>query len=141
VGRDSAARELANASYQRCCERPGFFAALCRNFFEACPAAVACFAGTSFERQHRLLRHAVGVLLSFPNEPKVEPTLLTRIAERHGRRALAVPPSLYAPFVDSSIATVEQHDPAFTPEGNTPGGAPSNRGRLYDFPALGGARR
>ena len=113
---DSAAWELANASYQRCCERPGFFAAFHRNFFEACPAAVPRFAGTNFEWQHKLLRQAVGVLLVFPKEPEAEPTVLTRIAERHSRRDLAVPPSLYALFVDSLIATVEQHDPAFTPE-------------------------
>jgi hypothetical protein len=97
VGRDSAARELANASYQRCCERPGFFAAFYRNGFEAYPAAVPRLAGTTFERQHQLLRHAVGVLLIFPTEPEAEPTVLTRIAERHSRRDRAVPPSQYAP--------------------------------------------
>ena len=116
MGRDSAARDLASASYQRCCERPEFFAAFYRNFFTACPTAAPRFAGTNFERQHKLLHHAVGVLLIFPKEPDVEPTVLTRIAERHSRRDLAVPASLYAPFVESLIATVGQHDPAFTPE-------------------------
>ena len=116
MGRDSAARELANASYQRCRERPGFFAACYRTFVEACPAAVPRFAGTNFELQHKQLRHAVGVLLIFPTEPEAEPTVLTRIAERHSRRDLAVPAGLYAPFVDSLIATGEQHDPAFTSE-------------------------
>jgi hemoglobin-like flavoprotein len=140
VGRDSAARELANASYQRCCESPGFFAAFYRNFFEACPAAVPRFAGTDFERQHKLLRHAVGVLLIFPKEPEAEPTVLTRIAERRSRRDLAVPPSLYAPFVDSLIVTVEQHDPAVTPEVEHTWHRRNGR-RLHDFPVLGGARR
>ena len=116
MGRDSTARELASASYQRCCESPEFFAAFYRTFFRACPAAAPRFAATDFERQHKLLRHAVGVLLIFPKEPEAEPTVLTRIAERHSRRDLAVPPALYAPFVDSLIATVGQHDPAFTPE-------------------------
>lgn len=60
--------------------------------------------------------HAVGVLLIFSKRPGGEPTLLTRIAERHSRRDLAVPASLYAPFVDSLIATVKQFDPVFTPE-------------------------
>jgi hypothetical protein len=116
VGRDSTARELASASYQRCCESPEFFAAFYRNFFQVCPAAAPRFAATDFERQHKLLRHAVGVLLIFPKEPAVEPTVLTRIAERPTRRDLAVPAALYAPFVDSLIATVWQHDRAFTPE-------------------------
>jgi hypothetical protein len=55
------------------------------------------------------------VLLIFPTEPEAQPTVLTRIAERHGRRDLAVPAGFDAPFVDSLIATGEQHDPAFTP--------------------------
>jgi len=62
------------------------------------------------------LRHAVGVLLIFPKESDAEPTLLTRIAERHSRRDLAVPAEMYPPFVDSLIATVKRYDPTFTPE-------------------------
>jgi hemoglobin-like flavoprotein len=116
VGRDSAARDMASASYQRCCEQPEFFSGFYRNFFRLCPEAAPRFAHTDFERQNRLLRHAISVLLIFPKEPDTEPTLLTRIAERHGRGDLAIPASLYPPFVDSLIATVEQYDPAFTPE-------------------------
>lgn len=116
MSRDSAARDLADASYQRCCEAPGFFESFYRNFFTACPAAAPRFAQTDFERQNKLLRHALGLLLIFPKQPDGEPTLLTRVAERHGRRDLDVPPSLYPPFVDSLIATVRQYDPAFSPE-------------------------
>jgi hemoglobin-like flavoprotein len=116
VSRDSAARDLASASYQRCCEEPEFFSAFYRNFFQVCPEAAPRFAHTDFERQNRLLRHALGVLLIFPKQPETEPTLLTRIAERHSRRDLAIPASFYPPFVDSLIATVQQYDPAFTPE-------------------------
>jgi hemoglobin-like flavoprotein len=116
VSRDSAARDLANASYQRCCETPGFFESFYRNFFAVCPEAEPRFAKTDFERQNKLLRHALGLLLIFPKQPDGEPTLLTRVAERHSRRDLDVPPSLYPPFVDSLIATVRQYDPAFSPE-------------------------
>ena len=116
MSRDSAARDLANASYQRCCETPGFFESFYRNFFAACPAAAPRFAKTDFERQHRLLRHALGLLLIFPKQPDGEPTVLTRVAERHSRRDLDVPPSLYPAFVDSLIATLRQYDPAFSAE-------------------------
>jgi hemoglobin-like flavoprotein len=107
---------LASASYQRCCKNPGFFVAFYRNFFTVCPEAAPRFANTDFERQNKLLRHAFGLLLIFPKQPDAEPTLLTRVAERHGRRDLNVPPSFYPPFVDSLIATVKQYDPACTPE-------------------------
>jgi len=116
VSRESAARDLANASYQRCCETPGFFESFYRNFFKACPAAAPRFAQTDFERQNKLLRHALGLLLVFPKQPEGEPTVLTRVAERHSRRDLDVPPTLYPPFVDSLIATVRQYDPAFSAE-------------------------
>jgi hemoglobin-like flavoprotein len=116
VTRDSAAQDLASASYQRCYDRPAFFEAFYRNFLAACPEAAPRFAQTDFERQNKLLRHAVAMLLIFPKQPEAEPTLLTRIAERHSRRDLAVPAALYPPFVDSLIATVQQYDPLFTPE-------------------------
>jgi hemoglobin-like flavoprotein len=115
VSRDSAARDLASASYQRCSEAPGFFESFYRNFFEACPEAAPRFAHTDFARQNKLLRHALGLLLIFPKQPDGEPTLLTRVAERHSRRDLDVPPSLYPPFVDSLITTIKQYDPAFSP--------------------------
>jgi hemoglobin-like flavoprotein len=116
VAGDSEARDLASASYQRCCDRPGFFESFYRNFLTVCPEAAPRFARTDFARQNKLLRHAIGVLLIFPKQPDAEPTLLTRIAERHSRRDLAVPASLYPPFVDSLIATVKQYDPICTPE-------------------------
>ncbi|HEY6209904.1 MAG TPA: globin [Gemmatimonadales bacterium] len=116
MSRDSEARDLASASYQRCSEQPDFFPSFYRNFFAACPEAAPRFARTDFERQNRLLRHALGLLLVFPRQPEQEPSLLARVAERHSRWDLNVPPSLYPPFVDSLVATVRQYDPAFTPE-------------------------
>ena len=116
MSRDSAARDLASASYQRCCETPQFFEAFYRNFFTACPEAAPRFAKTDSERQHKLLRHALGLLLLFPKQPENDHTLPARVAERHSRRDLYIPPSLYPPFEDSLIATVKQFDPAFTME-------------------------
>ena len=110
------AADLARASYQRCAAAPEFLSAFYQHFFQACPEAEPRFAHTDFERQHRLLTHAIGLLLSFPTQPPTEPTILTRLAERHSRRDMAVPPSFYAPFIDSLIATVAQYDPECTPE-------------------------
>lgn len=104
----------ARESYDRVCRMPEFFTAFYRNFFHACPEAEALFAKTDFERQDKLLRHAVGLLLSFPNEPLTEPTILSRLAERHGPRDLNIRPELYGPFIDALVATVRQHDPQFT---------------------------
>ncbi len=112
---DRETMAAAKASYDRCCTVPRFFEDFYRNFFARCPQARAMFARTDFERQHRLLRHAFGLLLIFPKQPASEPTILTRVAERHSRRELGVDPSLYQPFIDALIDTVRRCDPDFTP--------------------------
>ena len=112
---DRETMAAAKASYDRCCATPRFFEDFYNNFFARCPPARAMFAQTDFERQHKLLRHAFGLLLNFPKQPASEHTILARVAERHSRRDLGVDPSLYAPFIDALIDTVRHCDPDFTP--------------------------
>jgi len=112
---DKAMTSLAKASYDRCCQAPDFLQAFYRNFLAACPEAAPRFAHTDFDRQTKLLRHAIGLLLIFPNQPNTGPTLLSRVAERHSRRDLNVDPALYRPFIDTLIDTVKQFDRECTP--------------------------
>jgi hemoglobin-like flavoprotein len=112
----SDAIALARSSYERCLgAAPEFFPAFYRNFFRHCPAVEPMFANTDFTRQHRLLRHAIGLLFGFAAHPESGPTLLQRVAERHGPGGLAVPPEHYGPFVDALVETARQFDPTFTP--------------------------
>ena len=111
---DKAVTALAKASYDRCCTAADFVPAFYRNFLAACPEAAPKFAHTDFERQNRLLRHAIGLLLIFPTQSPQEPPLLARIAERHSRRDLDIDPALYQPFIESLIATVKQYDREYT---------------------------
>ena len=105
----------ARASYQRAALAPDFFTAFYDRLFEVRPDTRGLFAKTEFDRQHKLLRHAIGLLLGFPEEPDGEPTILARIAERHSRRDLGVDPSLYPPFLDCLIDTIKRCDPQCTP--------------------------
>ncbi|HXM37745.1 MAG TPA: globin [Gemmatimonadales bacterium] len=107
---DKATTALAKASYDRCCQASDFLQAFYRNFLAACPEAEPRFARTNFEQQSKLLRHAIGLLLIFPNQPGGKPSLLSRVAERHSRRDLNIDPALYGPFVDALIDTVKQFD-------------------------------
>ncbi len=111
---DKTITAVAKASYDRCCRAPNFIPDFYKTFLAACPEAAPMFARTDFERQVKLLQHAVGLLLIFPNQPPGEPTLLSRVAERHSRRDLNVAPALYGPFIDSLIATVRRFDKEFT---------------------------
>src|SRR2546421_5317504 len=88
-----AAMRAAKASYERCCADSSFFRAFYDDFFARCPEAKPRFARTDFERQNKLLRHAFGLLLIFPNQARTEPSVLTRVAERHSRRDLDIPRS------------------------------------------------
>lgn len=115
---DAGLREaivMARSSYQRASQVPDFFASFYTRFFEVRPEVRELFARTEFERQHKLLRHAIGLLLSFPEEPAGEPTILSRLAERHSRRDLDIDPSLYPPFLESLLDTLKRCDPEFTP--------------------------
>jgi hypothetical protein len=53
------------------------------------------------------------LLLIFPNQPPGEPTILSRVAERHGPNDLNIDPELYPGFVMSLVQTVAEHDPEF----------------------------
>ena len=112
----SQATELTRASFTRCLERPGFFAAFYRNFFAALPEAEPLFAKTDLVKQHKLIEHAIKILLIFPQHSEGEPTLLTRLAKKHGKAELGIPPAWYPPFLDSLIFTASQFDPEFTGE-------------------------
>lgn len=112
---DNATTAVAKASYDRCCRATDFLQTFYRTFLAACPDAVALFAHTNFELQTKLLRHAIGLLLIFPNQPNKEPTILSRLAERHSRRDLNIDPGFYRPFVEALIDTVKQFDGEYTP--------------------------
>ena len=112
---DKATMALAKASYDRCCQAPEFLQAFYRNFLSASPEAEKRFAGTDLDQQSRLLKHAIGLLLIFPNQPNKEPGLLSRLAERHSRRDLDIDPALYRPFVDALIVTIKQFDGMYSP--------------------------
>lgn len=108
----------AKASFDRCSALSEFPATFYPRFFAACPDAKPYFAKTDFDRQVKLLRNAIGLLLIAPflsTEANAGPTLLSKMAERHSRRGLNIEPRFYPPFVDSLIETVKEVDPEYSP--------------------------
>jgi hypothetical protein len=102
--------ELAQASYARCQEAPDFFRSFYNRFLASDPAIPPYFANTRFELQDKLLQHGIALLLIYARRPN--PALLERLASRHGGGDLNIPRRLFAPFVESFIATVRQFDTA-----------------------------
>lgn len=101
--------ELAGASYARCQQVPDFYRRFYDRFQASDPAIPAFFKETRFDLQDKLLQHGVSVLLIYAR--RANPALLSRIAERHGPSDLAIPKRLFAPFVASFLATVQDCDP------------------------------
>ncbi len=106
--------ELARASYDRCRQSEAFLTDFYKVFLASDPSLPRLFALTDFTRQHRVLQHALGLLLSFASRPN--PHILERLAERHGPKDLNIPPEHYPLFVSALLSAVRQHDPKFTEE-------------------------
>lgn len=106
--------QVAQESYDRCCAGPGFFDSFYGFLLASDPAIRPMFAHTEFEKQNRLLKHALGLLLIYGRRPN--PSLLERLAIQHNRQNVNIEPRLYQHFVDSLLTAVRKHDPAFTPE-------------------------
>ncbi len=102
---------VAQHSYARCLREPSFFAVLYDHLLASDPRIPPMFERTEFPRQHKLLQHGIGLLLSYAREP--DDSLLERIAARHSAGGIDVPPDLYAHFVSSLLAAVRAHDPRF----------------------------
>jgi hypothetical protein len=103
-----SAHQIAQESYARCLRSPDFLPGFYGHLLASDAAIPPMFAETEFSRQHRLLQHALGLLLSYGNKP--DPLLLDRIAARHSARALDVPPPMYAHFLESLVLAIREHD-------------------------------
>jgi serine/threonine protein kinase len=108
--------ETAKRSYQRCCANGEFLGSFYTHFLDSCPDFPPLFRHTDMDRQQRLLQHALSLLLIFPQDHGAEPTILSRVAERHSSRDLNIDPSYYSYFVESLLQTVREYDEEFGPE-------------------------
>lgn len=105
--------EIAEASYRRVKDDDGFFKSFYERLLASDPVITRMFAKTDFDRQHKLLQHALGLLIAYgkPGNGRI----LDRIAQRHQKHDINVVPSLYPFFVESLVATVRDTDPQFSP--------------------------
>jgi serine/threonine protein kinase len=102
---------LARDSYRRCISQSrfdaNFFARFYAEFLHLYPDAeryFRSFDSRAWQRQHRMLKEAVLLLLAFKqqNDGQAEPNVLTRLAEGHAR----IPADAYEPFLNALVYTV-----------------------------------
>jgi hemoglobin-like flavoprotein len=109
----SADLQIADASYRRCADNPAFYRAFYEYLLASDPRIAPMFARTDFERQHRLLKHGLGLLIIYAR--RANPALLDRLALRHSRNDANVPPELYRYFTAALEHALAAADPEFTP--------------------------
>lgn len=102
---------LARDSWRRCAAQPRFdsffFPRFYAEFLHLYPDAepfFRAFDAQAWQRQHRMLKEAVLLLLAFrqENDGQAEPNVLTRIAESHAH----IPADSYVPFMNALVYTV-----------------------------------
>jgi len=105
-----SAHAIAQQSYSRCLRSPDFLPRFYEHLLASDPSIPPMFERTEFPRQYKLLQHALGLLLSYGNNP--DDRLLDRLAARHSAKAIDIAPSMYELFVASLIAAIREHDPS-----------------------------
>ncbi len=110
---DASLIETAKASYQRCCKFDEFIPSFYQNLFDASAEAKALFAKTDFKVQTPLIKHAIGLLLLFPNHTNGQTPILQRTAHRHGKGDIDVPPALYPLWVEALMKAAQKYDTSF----------------------------
>ena len=109
-----ANEDPVRASFDRCEAGGNFAETFYRVFLESSTEIAPLFAKTDFEKQRKLLRATVYIMVTRNvYDPHARETL-EKIGHSHGRTQLDIRPELYELWLDSVCRTVEQLDPEWT---------------------------
>ncbi|HTR37293.1 MAG TPA: globin [Bryobacteraceae bacterium] len=106
-----------NDSYERVMrasagERGEFFHEFYRRLIATNSEAASKFKSTDIEAQIRMLRASVAVLLAYFGTSEKD-DYLQKLAERHSKKGVDIPPRLYSVWLDCLIETVRLFDSKF----------------------------
>ena len=109
------ASDQVRQSFQRC-EAEGEFAdQFYEIFLNSSPDIAPLFATTDFEKQRKLLRATVYILVTRDVDDPQANEALERIGRSHGRSELDIQPVLYELWLDSVCEAVRKMDSEWTP--------------------------
>jgi hemoglobin-like flavoprotein len=106
--------DTVTASYQRCRTSDGFADTFYAHFLSKSPEVVEKFRRTDFSRQKLMLRESLLAMLLFNLGSDDARAELQRLALRHSRRGVDIPPHLYELWLDALCEAVVEHDPECT---------------------------
>jgi len=106
------------ASLKRCLAAPSFLLDFYGLFMASSDDVRRRFRDTDFQRQTRVLADSLWVMANVAQAERSSPAWgeLPRLAERHNRHGLDIPPGLYDLWLDCLLQAARKHDPQFSPE-------------------------
>ncbi len=109
-------KDPVRASFDRCEAAGNFAERFYGVFLNSSPEIGPLFAMTDFEKQRKLLRATVYIMVTRSVDDVQARETLESIGYSHGRTQLNIRPELYEVWLDSVCQTVKQMDPDWTPE-------------------------
>ena len=107
--------DAVTTSYHRCRTSDRFIDTFYEHFLAKSKEVAEKFRGTDFTRQKFMLRESLLMMLLFNHDEAGAVEELERLAERHSRRGVDIPPHLYNLWLDALCEAVETHDPKYEP--------------------------
>lgn len=115
-----ASRENTLNTFHDSLERCGSADSFLRRFYDifvaSSPAVAEKFADTDFRNQTRVLKTSFYLAMLASDDDAGSAQYLQRIAARHNRDDLDIPPEHYALWLDSLLMAVSEFDPRYSPE-------------------------
>jgi len=106
-------RELVAASFERCDSHGSFTDVFYEILLGKSDEIRKHFKSTNFEKQKKLLRASVYILvLQDISSPKAQ-NILNKIGATHSKSQLNIPPNLYSIWLDSLCETLQKNDPEY----------------------------
>ena len=113
---DDSVIQLVKQSYGRALADKSLMKRFYENFVSSHPAVAVKFAGVDLERQQDVLKMSLSMAIVFPQNNIVAKRAMDKVQLSHGGDGLGIEAELYTHWLESLVSTIEECDPAFTPE-------------------------
>ncbi|WP_323846484.1 globin [Microbulbifer magnicolonia] len=110
----TADSDMVFQSYGRCCNDEQFFVDFYDRFMGSSAEIRALFADTDMRQQRHLLRN--GIMQLVLHARGMADTKLRALGQSHSRNGYNIRPEWYRLWLDALMATLRQHDRAFSDE-------------------------
>ena len=108
--------DAVTASYHRCMHGGRFVDTFYELFLAKSPEVANKFKHTDFVHQKLMLRESLLMMLMFNHKRADVQDDMEKLARRHSRSGVDIPPHMYELWLDALCEAVQKHDPEFTAE-------------------------